>query len=97
MSDLTKELHEELEAFDPKWKEHYDSIAHAARAADVGELYGQWLVTPDGRKYTSTVVGLPDHVGESRKEAAAMQAPASLPFGYSNIGWVPNAAWGEDK
>lgn len=93
MSHLTQELHEELDAFDPKWKERYPSIAAAAHAADVGELYGRWLSTPDGVKYTSAVAGVPDHVGDSRREVEAMRAPGSLPFGYSNIGMVPNSAW----
>lgn len=96
MSDLTIELHEELGAFDPKWQEHYPSIAAAAHAAGVTELYSRWLRTPDGRVYAGTVKELPDHVGESRKEAEVMHAPSSLPFGYSNLGWVPNSAWDQE-
>lgn len=96
MSDLTKELLEELEAFDPKWKEHYQSIAEAARAGDVMELYGNWLLSTDGRKYLEAVKELRDYVGESRREAEAMRAPASLPFGYSNLGWLPNSAWASE-
>lgn len=96
MSDLTKELHEELEAFDPAWKEHHPSIADAAREAGVQELYLRWLRTPDGQKYSATVKELPDHVGNARKEAEVMHAPGSLPFGYSNLGWLPESSWGDN-
>lgn len=96
MSNLTDELHEELDAFDPKWKEHYPSINVAAREAGVLELYGRWLNTPDGSKYKASVAGVPDRVGDSKREAEAMRAPASLPYGYDNIGEVPDLAWGAE-
>lgn len=96
MSDLTKELHEELDAFDPRWKERYPSIARAAEAANVTELYGRWLATSDGQKYAGAIKELPDRVGDARREADAMNAPGSLPFGYSNLGWLPNIAWNRE-
>lgn len=95
MSNLTTELHEELDAFDPKWKERYPSISVAAREAGVLVLYWRWLNTPDGAKYTSATAGVPDRVGESRREVEAYRAPSSLPFGYDNIGELPESAWGQ--
>lgn len=96
MTDLTIDLHEELEAFDPAWRERFPSIAAAARAAGVSEMYGRWLRTPDGCKYAAAVKGLSDHVGDSKREAEAMRAPTSLPFGYDNLGLLPNASWGDE-
>lgn len=85
MSDLTTELREELDAFDPKWKEHYPSIGAAALAAEATELFARWVKTDDGKKYLGTITGLPDHVGDSKREAEALMHPRSLPFGYANI------------
>lgn len=85
MIDLTEELHEELDAFDPRWKEHYTSIGRAAMAADVIGLYGRWVETDDGKKYLAAIRQLPDHVGKSKREAEEMNAPRSLPYGYSNL------------
>lgn len=89
MSELTRELHEELDAFDPRWKEHYSSIRAASIAAGVQDIYEHWLKTADGAKYTAIVKELPDHVGDSIKEAEVMRSPGSLPFGYDSLGWLP--------
>jgi hypothetical protein len=93
--DLTLELTEELEAFDPKWQEHYPTLAIAAEAADVLGLYQQWITTPDGVKYLGATRGVPDRVGESRAAAEQLGHPRSLPFGYDTLGWLPKDAWGE--
>lgn len=94
MDDLTTELMEELDAFDPKWKEHYPSVGAAAHAAEATGLYTLWRDTPTGIKYRETVRNVPDHVGQSKAAAEAERAqPRSLPFGYDNLGWLPNSAW----
>lgn len=52
MSDpLAIELVEELDAFDPKWKDRYASIKAAATAAGLQDLYLRWAVTPEGKAY----------------------------------------------
>lgn len=38
------ELFEQLDAFDPKWAEHYDTTEQAAHAAGVADLYDDYLV-----------------------------------------------------
>jgi len=91
VADLTLELHEELDAFDPAWKTKYPSIGHAALAANVTDLYARWTRTEDGVKYLKSIRGVPDRVGDSRREAEAARAPSSLPFGYDNLGWLPAA------
>jgi len=52
----------ELEAFDPKWQMHYRTLALAARAAGVLNLYGDWLKSPDGVRYSVQMAGVPDTV-----------------------------------
>lgn len=94
MSDLTYELMDELESFDPKWRKNYSCIGAAAIAANVLDLHQQWLKTSDGLKYLETVKDLPDHVGRSRREAEAMAKPASLPYGYANYSYLPGTALG---
>lgn len=89
MTDLTEELHDELDAFDPRWKEHYPSIGRAAIAADVIGLYSRWVETDDGKKYIATIRQLPDHVGRSKREAEAAYEPRSLPFGYGRMNTDP--------
>ena len=37
------ELFEQLDAFDPKWAEHYDTTKEAATAAGVRDLYDAYL------------------------------------------------------
>ena len=97
MDDLTSELLEELHAFNPGWKDKYPSVGAAAKAAGVTDLYARWATTPDGAGYISNVHNIPDHVGESRRIAQAeRQQPRSLPFGYDNLGWLPDSAWGGD-
>lgn len=92
--DLTAELMGELDAFNPEWRAKYVSVTEAAHAAAVQDLYYRWLLTADGTKYLGTIRGVPDHVGESRRIAQAeRQQPRSLPFGYDNLGWLPDSAW----
>lgn len=94
LTALTTELFEELDAFDPRWQSGYRTIGHAAQAADVLDLYKKWLETPEGVKYLAIVRDVPDHVGRSRALAEIERAqPRSLPFGYDNLGWLPNSAW----
>lgn len=85
---------EELEAFDPQWRAHYSCVGAAAIAASVLELHREWLKTSDGQKYLETVKDLPDRVGQSKREAEAMSAPASLPYGYANYAYLPGSPLG---
>lgn len=46
----TTEFIEELDAFDPKWKERYLTPLDAARAAGNVALYWHWIKSGDGAK-----------------------------------------------
>jgi len=44
-------LFEELQAFDPSWAEHYDTLLEAAVAACALPVYYAYLHTIEGRRY----------------------------------------------
>jgi hypothetical protein len=77
---MKHELFEELDAFDPKWQEHYLSLRSAALAANCLELYDSWRKTPDGARVDRAVGGTPDYLSAIK---TAQEAAERLPF---NIG-----------
>ncbi len=50
---LATELLEELDAFDPGWREHFRSLEDASRRAGVHALYARWALTENGKAYTA--------------------------------------------
>lgn len=87
--NLTQELTEELDAFNPRWQQVYPNKRAAACAAGVLELYNDWLETADGMRYAQTFSAVPDRGTQGRKNVEAeMEQPKSLPYGFGNIGWV---------
>lgn len=73
MSDDNRpELFLELDAFDPKWQEHYTSVFWAAQAADVMGLYSAWKRSPSGQRYAQLVYGLPDRLRDTEAERRLM-------------------------
>ena len=73
---MKHELFEELDAFNPRWREHYPTIASAAAAASCTDLYRQWAATPEGASYRLRMSGVPDYQGAVK---AAQEAADRLP------------------
>ncbi len=66
------ELFDELDAWNPRWREQCRSIYEAARASGAGELYRLWAQTEDGRNYERLMFGVPNYQSaiEAQQEAA---------------------------
>ncbi len=90
MDDLTQQLLEGLDAFHPNWRQQYLTLSLAVKAAGLDSLFAKWKNTELGAKYLAKFEGVPDHVGDSRREVEAYRRPQSLPFGYDNIGSAMN-------
>lgn len=58
MDTLKQDLLDELDAFDPGYRDHYPSLAAAARAAGpyALDLYWQFLRTPEGQALQAQIV-----------------------------------------
>lgn len=74
---MKHELFEELEAFDPKYREHYATVRAAAIAAGAHDLYLAWRKTPEGAACAAIYKDVPDYVGAIK---AAQEAAERLPF-----------------
>lgn len=61
-----EEFIEELDAFDPKWRERYATPLDAARAAGNVELYQLWLSAGAGKIRERLMSGVPDTVEANR-------------------------------
>lgn len=57
----------ELDMFCPSWQIRYGSIADAAKAAGVPEMFTDWLTTEAGMRYTQVMRGIPDVKGETER------------------------------
>lgn len=57
------ELFEELDAWDPRWTEHYASVRMAAIAAGLMHLFHAYRGTPAGQAYERLLSGVPDAYG----------------------------------
>lgn len=73
---MKHELFEELDAFDPKWRDRYPTIGEAAGAAGVPGLYHEWRSTPEGRAYAARMAGVPNYAQAIK---AAQEAAERLP------------------
>jgi hypothetical protein len=54
-------LFEELEAWNPRWREQYRTLWDAAQAAGEQALYYAWIKTEDGRNYERLMYGVPNY------------------------------------
>lgn len=80
---MTHELFDELDAWNPKWRQITRSLRDAAQQAGVMDIYLQWLGTPEGAAYLQKFAGTPDYLGAVRKQ---QEAADRLPFSLSNLG-----------
>jgi hypothetical protein len=74
---MKHELFEELEAFDPRWREHYATLEAAALHAGCIDLYKQWRKTPEGKSVSAFYKDVPDYVSAIK---ASQEAAERLPF-----------------
>lgn len=68
---MIHELFEELNAFDPKWPDHYLTIGEAAQYAGLTDLYRDWAQTTEGREHIE-LFAVPDilsAVEEAQRDA----------------------------
>lgn len=83
MSENNKhDLFWELEAFNPRWQTCYRTVLEAAKAAQVIEMYTDWLFTPTGKRYQELHNDVPDTLERVRLEQEAMQR---LPFTITSL------------
>lgn len=59
------ELFEQLEAFDPKWQQHYATLVDAAKAANAYMLYENYAKRPE-----AVLIDVPDVKGDGERAAA---------------------------
>jgi len=77
------ELFDELEAFDPRYQQHYPTLRAAAEAAHCVGLLEDYLHTAQGNAYRRDIESAPDVLGAIK----AMQESADrLPYRLDNIG-----------
>jgi hypothetical protein len=79
---MKHELFEELEAFDPRYREHYATVRGAAIAAGVHDLYLAWRKTPEGAACASITQDVPDYAGAIK---TAQEAAERLPFNLGDV------------
>lgn len=65
---FSHELFEELDAFDPKWQEHYETLREAASAAQVLPMYYLYMSTADGSLRHIRHSGIPNTVRANKLE-----------------------------
>lgn len=81
MNDSVAQIVEELDAFCPAWRTKYAYISEVLDAAGL-QVKGENLrCNVDG-------VHIPDYIGIAKREFEAYRCPASLPFGYDNLGCI---------
>jgi hypothetical protein len=73
---------EELDAFDPKWRDHYPTIRSAATAAQCDGLFVDWRNTEEGRAYAARMDGVPNYAQAIK---AAQEAAERLPFNLGDV------------
>lgn len=78
MLKVHNELMDELDSFNPKWREVYSSVGSAAGAAGVEGLFRQWLVTPQGMKYVELRVTKVDWTEVTRRTKKQIEADRAL-------------------
>jgi hypothetical protein len=66
--ELRDLLMEELDAWNPKWRQVCSSVKDASEKAGVLELFERWRASSEGQKHQRTYA-VPDRVGESRRAA----------------------------
>ena len=84
MNSIQSALFEELDAFDPKWQTHYDTLRQAADAAGVIDLYRAY--TANGRR--SALEHTPDTIGAVRRLRGLVEAD-TIHYGLPDYGRLP--------
>lgn len=85
VSAVQQELFEELDAFNPRWRNDYATTEDAAKAAGAHALWIQWcLATGRG---TAACNRAPDVLGAARA-LQAIERHSRLPFKLDSIGAV---------
>jgi len=69
---MHSELVDELDAFDPKWRNHYKTLHAAAVAADVEYLYAQFIRTGQGAKLVEAF-DVPDYAGAAERSRESVE------------------------
>ncbi len=80
---MKHELFEELEAFDPKYRDHYATVRAAAIAAGVHDMYLAWRKTAEGKACAAIYRDVPDYVSAIK---AAQEAADRLPHNIGKSG-----------
>lgn len=81
------ELLEELEAFNPRWKQVYRTASDAAKAAGVSKMFQEWLLSPEGQHYREIVRDVPDYEAYNEAERRMRGDLLSrLPLGSTDSG-----------
>lgn len=67
------DLFDELDAFNPKWRDVYPTVRSAAEAAEVMGLYVDWTHTPEGMAYKSAFADVPDYAAAAKAAAESVE------------------------
>lgn len=57
---MKHDLFLELDMFNSAWQVKYDSLAKAAKAAGVSDMYQEWLTSDEGKHYSEIMESVPD-------------------------------------
>ena len=80
------DLFEELDAWNPRWREYCRTVWDAAQAAGVADLYRAWIKTEDGRNYERLTFGVPNYQSAI---CAAREAAERLPISVATMKDAP--------
>jgi hypothetical protein len=78
------DLFEELDAWNPRWRDYYRTIWQAAQACGVHTeiAYAAWIKTDDGRNYERLMYGVPNYQAAIE---TAQEAVDRLPVGLATM------------
>ena len=74
----TEELKDELDSFNPKWKEHYKRLPDACKAAGIDDLLEEWYSTPEGVTYLELHSDVHDYMADNEARKAQMEAEQNM-------------------
>ena len=78
MNTEKHDLFWELEAFDPHWQKHYDTLRSAAVAASCLPEYYAYMATSEGMQHKIRFTDVPDTVAQNRAERRLRERMANL-------------------
>lgn len=78
--DLMTDLVDELDAFDPKWREHYATLGQAVQAAGghAVAVFREFIKTPEGQALVQRKATVVDWNKVNEKNRAQAQADLSM-------------------